>query len=148
MTTIAWDGESIASDSQMTGDFKSIDQQKVFKLKKGPYRGAYAGGCGAVTAINQMVEMLEDGEYEAIDADDDLSATVMVALDSCALLFHSSSTGVIKVAPPYAVGSGAPFAITAMDCGKTAAEAVAAAIKRDPNSGGAVQVFSTKRRKK
>ena len=38
----------------------------------------------------------------------------------------------------YAAGSGACYAITALDCGKSAAQAVQMAIKRDPNSGGRI----------
>lgn len=35
----------------------------------------------------------------------------------------------------YAIGSGAPYALAAMDCGKSAAEAIRIACRRDNNSG-------------
>lgn len=38
----------------------------------------------------------------------------------------------------YAIGSGAAHAITAMDCGKSARQAIQMAIKRDHNSGGRI----------
>lgn len=38
----------------------------------------------------------------------------------------------------YAIGSGAAHAITAMDCGKSARQAVQMAMKRDINTGGRV----------
>jgi hypothetical protein len=41
----------------------------------------------------------------------------------------------------HAVGSGAPFAITAMALGKTAREAVLIAAKFDPRTGGGVDVL-------
>lgn len=40
--------------------------------------------------------------------------------------------------PYYALGSGGVHAITAMDCGKTAIQAVQMAIKRDIHSGGRI----------
>jgi hypothetical protein len=39
----------------------------------------------------------------------------------------------------YAMGSGAAHAITALDCGKSAVQAIQFAIKRDINSGGRIQ---------
>jgi ATP-dependent protease HslVU (ClpYQ) peptidase subunit len=48
----------------------------------------------------------------------------------------------------YAIGSGASYAVTAMDCGKTAAQAVGYAIKRDNNSGGRVVTMSLAETKK
>lgn len=41
----------------------------------------------------------------------------------------------------YAIGSGMPFALTAMDCGLDSLRAVGMAIKRDPNTGGAIRMF-------
>ncbi len=38
----------------------------------------------------------------------------------------------------YAIGSGAPHAITAMDCGKSARQAVQMAMKRDSGTGGRI----------
>lgn len=38
----------------------------------------------------------------------------------------------------YAIGSGGAYAITAMDCGKTAAQAIQMAMKRDIHTGGRV----------
>lgn len=46
--------------------------------------------------------------------------------------------------PYYAIGSGAVHAITAMDCGKTAAQAVQMAAKRDCNTGGKVVTLGSK----
>lgn len=40
-----------------------------------------------------------------------------------------------------AIGSGSPYALTALDCGKTAKEAVEAAIHRDVFSGGEIQTL-------
>jgi hypothetical protein len=46
-----------------------------------------------------------------------------------------------SVRPPCAIGSGMDFALAAMACGKTAAEAVEIAARFDPNTGGRVDVI-------
>jgi len=43
---------------------------------------------------------------------------------------------------PYALGSGSPYAYTAMDMGAPAGKAVEMAKKRDTRTGGEVRVFS------
>ena len=43
-----------------------------------------------------------------------------------------------------AVGSGAVFAIAAMDCGKSAVEAIRIAKKRDVNTGGRIRTIKVK----
>ena len=58
---------------------------------------------------------------------------------------HSEGDGFWKcpVLPnlPYAIGSGSDHALTAMDMGATAVEAVEAAIKRDSGTGGRVRAL-------
>lgn len=46
---------------------------------------------------------------------------------------------------PLSIGSGSHHALTAMDMGATAKEAVRMAIKRDSNSGGTIRTFRVKR---
>ena len=53
--------------------------------------------------------------------------------------YWGSSLRPIKDGSGYAaIGSGSPHAITAMDCGKSAVQAVQMAAKRDPATGGRV----------
>lgn len=44
----------------------------------------------------------------------------------------------------YAIGSGSPHAITAMDCGLSAKDAVKMAMKRDSRTGGRIKVYKIK----
>lgn len=59
------------------------------------------------------------------------------------LVGHDDKTGIWKQdldpSNPDAIGSGAPYALVAMDMGATAAEAVRAAMKRDIYTGGKVR---------
>jgi ATP-dependent protease HslVU (ClpYQ) peptidase subunit len=47
-----------------------------------------------------------------------------------------------SIDPPFAIGSGMDFALGAMDAGKSPAEAVEIACRRDPHSGGEVTSLS------
>jgi len=44
----------------------------------------------------------------------------------------------------FAIGSGQDHALTAMDCGLSAKEAIKMAAKRDVNTGGRVRTFKIK----
>ena len=50
----------------------------------------------------------------------------------------------LEATRPAATGSGMDHAITAMDCGLSAKDAVRMAIKRDAGSGGRVRTFKVK----
>ena len=55
-------------------------------------------------------------------------------------MYHKAPVGNI----PYAIGSGADHAFTAMDCGCSAKEAVQMAVKRDTCTGGRIRSFKLK----
>lgn len=59
---------------------------------------------------------------------------------------HDDKTGIWKqeldLANPDAIGSGAPYALAAMDMGASAEEAVRAAMKRDIYTGGLIRAVS------
>jgi ATP-dependent protease HslVU (ClpYQ) peptidase subunit len=61
------------------------------------------------------------------------------------LIGHDRKTGFwkdqLRLDNPFAIGSGSHFALTAMDMGATAAEAVEMAKKRDTSTGGLVRTL-------
>lgn len=64
------------------------------------------------------------------------------------LIGHDDDTGIwrqdLDKSNPDAIGSGAPYALAAMDMGASAAEAVRAAMKRDIYSGGKIRTLTIK----
>ncbi|MBX9754803.1 MAG: proteasome subunit beta [Pseudomonadaceae bacterium] len=66
--------------------------------------------------------------------------------DKLMMVGHDDKTGIWKQdldpANPDAIGSGAPYALTAMDMGASAEDAVRAAMKRDIYTGGKVKTFT------
>jgi len=132
MTTVAWDGRSLAADSQITCDFKTNGHSKFFRFRDGSV-GAFAGTWSRVQEAMRVLDGLQDGP-----AAEGWSAIVIrpggrveyLEDDGCVLDITSI---------PFALGSGAHFALAAMACGKTAQEAVYLASTFDAHTGGPVE---------
>lgn len=134
MTTICWDGETLAADSQAICNFKS-DIRKIHRLPD----GRLFAGAGAVQEVLAVLEYLRGGEKPT--GLENFEAMLIQAGSAAYLgdrLMHKPITA------PYAIGSGSQFAIAAMACGKTAAEAVRIAIRFDNGSGGRVESMRLK----
>lgn len=139
MTTIAYhhgDGQ-IAVDSQTTsgGVICSSSEDKTIKNKYGLW--VFAGQCS------------DQEQLSNLEHDDQVS----VFPDSEALLIKESKVYHVCVTKDkfcahtlldynYTLGSGGLFALTAMDFGKSAKEAVKYAMTRDIYTGGRVRVFN------
>lgn len=136
MTTIAYkhSESEIAFDSRITqGPFIVTDS------------GCRSLDCSAGKAVLSGTE----GDYPHFISDFCLEQTPRKEYEVSALLVHIDSTVShiacvdgsfvsYKLDHDYAIGSGAGHAITAMDMGTSAKEAVAWAIKRDSGSGGTI----------
>jgi hypothetical protein len=134
MTTVCWDGKTLAADRQCYGSFKTR-ARKAWKLRDGRLFGA-AGTTEEILAVRAWLEeggtkpdglenfhgiLIENGKVYRLEE----KLTRHRILERC-----------------HAIGSGAPFAITAMSLGKTAREAVLIAARFDPRTGGGVDVLS------
>lgn len=139
MTTIAYKDGVIAYDSRICNgsaitydDFDKCQEVKGVKFVLTGYVCDYSKLIGAwfgepVTGTVECSALVFDGEslcYAACNAEHGLCKTP-VWLDH-----------------PYVLGSGSDHAITAMDMGATAAQAVEMAKKRDTSTGGQVRTLS------
>jgi hypothetical protein len=131
MTTIATDGKSMAGDSQTTAGREITGYaSKVTKLEDGRIIGA----CGpSVDCIKFRIYMAEGGDKPSLT--DDFCALLLKP--NGAVSYLEKDMIEIPYRVPAGVGSGSEFAIGAMMAGKSPADAVALAIDRDTNSGGA-----------
>lgn len=135
MTTIAYKDGVIACDSRATaGDLIATDRaKKIYKRK-----GLTFVGAGAVCDIQVAFEAWPaDGEYtecgwEAFVVDG--GELIHAGFDGETLfrIRHDQDE-------PYAIGSGSPFALTALDMGCTAREAIKMAARRDVGTGGMIK---------
>jgi len=139
MTTIAYKDGVIAYDSRMNAGATIVDDD----FDKKTDRDGVSFFCtGSSPDIENLIELYLGRDNGAHD----ISASAFVVKDGSMYLVGWNKTDGIwrdKLSPekPYTIGSGSDHAWTAMDCGKSAVEAVELAKKRDSGTGGLVRSY-------
>lgn len=156
MTTIAFDGKTLAADSQTTQGCcrLSLQAEKIFQVPKsdpwfvmGQHVAAF-GVAGTLQASHYVREAMKGygglnvnttfpkgvaASWLAITHDGDVFVGGQYEDDNVAWL--------TKVTAPIAIGSGSEYAMGAMAAGVTAVGAVEIAAKFDVNTGGQIRVI-------
>lgn len=139
MTTIAFDGATMACDTRVVcgSNYYNTDT-KIHE--NDTYVIGVAGDAGVGTMLIDCPYILQARPYEF-----DFEALVYVkdAEKVYKVAFYKSwdcaLSSVIPIADSFAaVGSGAPYALAAMECGYSAHGGVAVASKFDVNTGGKI----------
>lgn len=138
MTTVAWDGNIMASDTLCSDDW-GLKTEMRDKIKTG--KDFYIGFSGAVSEIEKywstiknktFDELLEYGNPFFDQEKAGFQALLVSSKYSCYLIGGRYK----KIHRGYhAIGSGRDFAFSAMHLGKTAIEAVKIASEYDVNTG-------------
>ena len=149
MTTIAYRNGIMASDSMASEEdyLQKVDCQKIWKIKDtliGTAKGSYAG----LVFIEWFKGKVPKDKMDWLDQGDDFE-TLVVDTKGTILTYNR------YLVPDrhgqkefWAIGSGAKCAMVAMECGKTAEQAVRLAIKYDLYSGGRIQTMRLDQLKK
>lgn len=139
MTTLAYRGNQMAADSQETFDDsgKSLCQ-KLYFISAGPHKGDWLALCGGSFSSRVFVDWYSNPRkrrpelVDFKDSDDEDAFRILIMKPDGKLFLSSASCVLIpKVAPYFAAGHGAAYAMGAMACGKSAGDAVWAACKHD-----------------
>lgn len=136
MTTIAWDGETLAADTQISaGDIIIGYAPKIWRAKD----GALLGSTGSV-AFEWALRAWWDGggKNTPPDMGDDSGFVIQ---DGRVERVGSGQRYPAADSLHMAWGTGRELALAAMGCGATAEKAVAEAIKRCVWSGGEITVL-------
>lgn len=138
MTTIAYKDRIIAYDSRVTAEGQ-ICSDNCNKRRKANNINFFV--CGVTSEIENFV----DAYFNLQKFNRELKLEAFV-YDSGVLYYvtidHESVwRDVVDLTEPCAIGSGSPYAYTAMDLGLTAIEAVKMAKKRDSATGGKIRIF-------
>lgn len=156
MTTIAWDGTILASDSQSSsGDMVcTLREQKIFTPPEGKdwsvngelvLAVGTAGDCGIEAQLFGMMSQNLTWQTE-FTPEPEFTALAMTANARAWIISKKSGDTHASISlqlDSYGIGSGGLIALSAMRCGKNAIDAVKVAIELDLYSGGKVQWFST-----
>ncbi|MGY8146892.1 hypothetical protein L1R07_01570 [Klebsiella pneumoniae] len=156
MTTVAWDGVTLAADSQATaGDaICTLKEQKIFYPRENEewtvnservLAVGYSGDCGAefevqdlmCTGLSYASSFNPECEFCALAISGQGRAWI-ISKDA-----DKTHASISLQSDPYAIGSGGMIAQAAMHCGKNAIDAVQIAIEMDVCSGGKIQSFTS-----
>lgn len=144
MTTIAYKDEILAYDSRLTkGDTildDNFDKSVSIKDNNFFYTGSPYDLDHLINGFLNKTRVLEDDHQinsEAIVIDSDSN------IWNCSF-DEENAFWRFKLDPKkiLAIGSGMAYALTAMDCGKSAVEAVKYAAKRDIFTGGSIRSYN------
>lgn len=143
MTTIAFKDGVMAADSRtVEAGIGITNSQKIFRVRV--KRSEHlVSGCGWHPALLMFVEWYKtrDRDLAARINTQCVGEKAFEAFVWTGKKLYSCDESLMLdevTEAYYALGSGAPHAITAMDCGKSAADAVRLAAKRDMHTGGRV----------
>lgn len=140
MTTVAWDGQQLASDSRITrgGAVMPVQPRKVFRI-----RGHLIASAGYLDDCDRWTEWFVRGCRGRRPNMRNVRALV---IDHRGRAFvHDTAPEPSRAGPGIAIGSGGKFAMCAMRAGVNARRAVEIAAQFDPHTGGRVQCLKLKR---
>lgn len=133
----------VAADSQATGSFKFPWGEKVRMVKSGPWAGWIFCAEGRLDYVHVAFAQVLSGEFSPVCATDDPDGgSYLLVGKSKVYCLEADKMIPYKVSKTFAIGSGCKFAMAAMACGKTPAEAVRIASKLDVYTGGAVRTIA------
>ena len=138
MTTIAWDGNQLACDSQTTQEDTviSLNSNKLF-TEVGDFDAVV--GAGNPNQVLSAIAWLQ-GEKK-VPSRPTGDWVLIGVIGKQAYHLSDSSDSARELTGPYANGTGAVVAMTAMKLGKSAKEAVELACELDIYTGGEVKVW-------
>lgn len=145
MTTIVWDGKTLAADGRMTTGNKVAEdnRQKIFIDTVSELRGAtvicYALA-GSADMTNRVGVWIAEGCPHTVEGQPydwgEASFEVIIITTECVFVYHSESNDLLEIFHKTCLGSGGEFAQTALHMGKDAKTSVKIAAEMDLFSGG------------
>ncbi len=147
MTTIAWDGVTLASDSRIVKGSRLISDkyQKIYSFPSGySYHGdelLAIGISGVVADFDKAILMITSKSIGCLEFDNKCEIDAIIIGEKFVYEMEEGQDFLIRheKSTKLACGSGAVFARTAMHLNKNAKQAVKVAIDLDCGCGGEVQ---------
>lgn len=133
ITTVVFDGETLASDSRTTGNYIEDNTKKLFKQGNRLY-----GFCGRVTTAYLFLQWSNDRTKEKPRLDDDFE---VIEIENGKPYYYDKNLVKTPTTTPCSIGSGCHLAMAAILSGKNSKQAVEIAKKLDECTGGKVQTI-------
>lgn len=135
MTTIAWDGTTLAADRQTTWGGTPTRTRKLFRAKASDGR-VFIGGCSGLHHECEAVRRWLQGGHEPGRLDE--VCTMLIDRHRRVWIMNERKLWAPVGRHPWAIGSGSDYALGALEHGATAREAVLIATRLDVNTGKGV----------
>lgn len=138
MTTIAFDGKTMACDTRISGSHAFYTDTKIYENKRFVIGTAGDAGAGLILVKDEsiLVPKHYDYDFSALVWEKDTKTLYRVEFFKS---WDSPLSAVIVISDPFAAtGSGAPYAMAAMYLGNTATHAVTVAAQFDANTSGKI----------
>lgn len=141
MTTIAWDGRTLAGDRRGNAGGMAYELSKIRRTADGRLLG-FSGDIGVGMLMLDWLEAVPPGGGpRPPQQDTDRWATVLEITPDGACWCHGRDRSWRIEQPFFAIGSGRDFALAAMALGRSAAEAVDLAARFDTGTGNGVDAL-------
>lgn len=142
MTTIAWDGKTLAADRQTSYGTTPMPSTKIEKIKwKG--KEALIGSAGRCEDCDNVIDWIKTGKNKPEIDDDNRDFSIIVVTKDDGVLYAAQSLYFHKVGHnQWAIGSGGDYALGAMKFGATAAQAIEIASQLDTQTGLGVDTLT------
>lgn len=142
MTTIVWDGKTLAADKQLTDNGIALSTTKIHKFKKHLLFAA-----GTYTDVQTLLEWWKNGadpkEYPSSQSiKENLVVFQIIKPDKTLWCVDGQPYPYQIENDRYAVGSGRNYALGAMSMGADAVKAVEVACEWDLNSGCGIDTLT------
>lgn len=137
MTTIAWDGKTLAADSLITENGLRVG----YATKARAYRGLKYAVCGCLDKLNAFDSWVRggmDGEAPAMSEEGSDEQSLAIIPVAGGILCRQGAKWDHMRCEFYATGSGREVALAILSAGGTAEDAVRTAISLDCYSGGPI----------
>lgn len=143
MTTIAWDGYTLAADKQSSASYLKTTVTKIFRVPQGII-GFSGNFSKAMELLNWFVNLDCRPElYPCFQNNEEGYVTCMLITNNgCIQKYESTAFPFTIECKFHAIGSGRDFALSAMYCGQTAQNAILTATVFDPSTGMGVDTLS------
>jgi len=141
MTTIAWDGKTLAADKRATHGGLIFTVTKIFRI-----RGYLVGASGDFDRIMETIAWFSDGADPAkvpphSRSNDEYVGMLVIGPGGLIEKYERGPLPYRIESKLHAIGSGRDFAMAAMYLGKTAIEAVEVATALDTGTGNGVDTL-------
>lgn len=141
MTTIAFSGKIMASDTQLSSDDAHWTNCDKIKKVKGWLIGAAGGWDTTEAFMNRFDPINVKNKHIALlpEKDKEFEALMVSPKGQIFYVEDGGSIGPLRTKGFIAIGSGAKVAMAAMEMGASATEAIRIAMKYDVYTGGRIR---------